>query len=49
MKFVRFLLETGAKPIIPSLPELRNEFNSAEDAVSFALQQDINVTNKLMI
>ena len=37
MKFVHYLLETGAKPIIPSLPEMRNEFTNASDAVQFAL------------
>ena len=33
MKFVRFLLDTGAKPIIPDQPMLRNEFEIAADAV----------------
>ncbi len=28
MKFVHFLLETGAKPLIPGLPDIRNEFGS---------------------
>ncbi len=47
MKFVHFLLETGAKPIIPGLPDLRNEFSSAADAVQFALEQEIKVTNQI--
>ena len=47
MKFVHFLLEAGAKPIIPGLPELRNDFSSAEDAVQFALDQEIKVTNQI--
>lgn len=47
MKFVHFLLETGAKPIIPSVPELRNDFNSAADAVSFALDQEKKVTQQI--
>ncbi|HID53863.1 MAG TPA: ferritin [Anaerolineae bacterium] len=47
MKFVHFLLEAGAKPIIPGLPELRNNFSSAEDAVQFALDQEIKVTNQI--
>ena len=46
MKFVHFMLEAGAKPIIPSLPELRNNFSSASDAVQFALDQEIKVTNQ---
>ncbi len=47
MKFVHFLLEAGAKPIIPGLPELRNDFSSPEDAVQFALDQEIKVTNQI--
>ena len=47
MKFVHFMLEAGAKPIIPGLPEMRNEFESASDAVQFALNQEIKVTNQI--
>jgi len=47
MKFVHFMLEAGSKPIIPSLPELRNDFESASDAVQFALDQEIKVTNQI--
>lgn len=47
MKFVRFLLEAGAKPIIPGLSDMRNTFDSAADAVQFALDQEIKVTNQI--
>jgi ferritin len=47
MKFVHFLLETGAKPIIPGLPTIRNEFESAADAVQFALDQEMTVTSQI--
>jgi ferritin len=47
MKFVHFLLETGAKPIIPGLSELRNDFDSAADAVQFALDQEMSVTDQI--
>lgn len=47
MKFVHFLLETGAKPVIPGVPELRNEFGSASDAVQFALDQELKVTEQI--
>ena len=47
MKFVHFLLETGAKPIIPGLPDMRNAFESAADAVAFARDQEIKVTNQI--
>ena len=47
MKFVNFLLETGVKPTIPGLPELRNEFASAEEAVQFALDQEVSTTGQI--
>jgi ferritin len=47
MKFVHFLLETGSKPIVPGLPEIRNEFGSAADAVQYALDQEMRVTNQI--
>lgn len=47
MKFVHFLLETGAKPIIPALPALKNEFAGAAEAVEYALNQEIKVTNQI--
>ncbi len=47
MKFVHFMLETGAKPIIPGIPPLRNEFANAADAVGFALQQELKVTDQI--
>lgn len=47
MKFVHFLLEAGAKPTIPGIPELRNEFSSAAEAVEFARDQEIEVTNQI--
>lgn len=47
MKFVHFMLEAGAKPLIPSLPEMKNEFSSATDAVQYALTQEIKVTDEI--
>ena len=47
MKFVHYMLETGAKPIIPSLPKLKNSFKSASNAVQYALDQEIEVTNQI--
>lgn len=47
MKIIHFLLETGCKPIIPATPEVRNEFDSAEDAVQMALNQEIRVTDEI--
>lgn len=47
LKFVHFLLETGARPIIPDLPTVRNDFTSAADAVDYARRQEITVTNQI--
>jgi ferritin len=47
MKFVHFLLETGARPNIPGLPAIRNEFSDAADAVQFALNQELKVTDQI--
>lgn len=47
MKFVRFMLETGAQPVIPEQPALRNDFMSAADAVGYALQQELKVTDQI--
>lgn len=47
MKFVHFLLEAGAQPIIPDLSGFKNEFASASEAVQYALDQEIKVTNQI--
>lgn len=47
MKFVHFLLETGAKPLIPGLPDIRNAFSSAAEAVQYALDQEMRVTDQV--
>jgi ferritin len=47
MKFVHFLLETGARPLIPGLPDVRNDFGSAAEAVQYALDQEKKVTAQI--
>jgi ferritin len=47
MKFVHFMLEAGAKPLIPGVPAIRNEFENAADAVQFALDQEMKVTDQI--
>jgi bacterioferritin B len=47
MKFINFLLETGVKPLIPDVPQVQNEFQSAEEAVQFALDQEIKTTGQI--
>jgi len=47
MKFVQYMLDVDSKPIIPPLPEFRNEFEDAADAVGFALAQERMVTDQI--
>ena len=47
MMIVKFMLDTGVKPIIPSIPELQNEFASASAAVQLALDQEMLVTEQI--
>ena len=47
MKIVRFLLETGCKPIVPATPDVRNDFDSPEAAVQLALDQEMKVTDEI--
>ena len=47
MKFVHFMLDAGAKPLIPSTPEVRNDFEDAADAVKYALEQELKVTDQI--
>ncbi len=47
MKFITFMLESEAKPLIPSIPELRNSFDSPAEAVDFALKQERKVTDEI--
>lgn len=47
MKFVHYLLDAGAKPEIRGLPDLRNDFTNAADAVSCALDGELEVTRQI--
>ncbi len=47
MKFIHFMLETGVRPTIPGIPELKNDFDSPADAVQFALDQEGMVTDQI--
>lgn len=47
MRFINFMLEVGAKPLIPSTPDMKNEFTDAADAVQYALNQEMKVTREI--
>jgi bacterioferritin B len=47
MKFFNFLLETGVKPKLSGTPTVQNDFDNAEAAVQFALDQEIKTTEQI--
>ena len=47
MKFINFLLTVGNLPLIPSIPELRNDFKSPAEAVQFSLEQELKTTDQI--
>jgi len=47
MKFLKFLLNTGAHPVIPPTGDVKNQFSSPSDAVEFALHQEMRVTTEI--
>lgn len=47
MKFFNYLLEVGADPVIPAIPEQKAQFGSAEEAVADALKWEEEVTKQI--
>jgi ferritin len=47
MKFVHYMLEAGATPIVPALPQPKNGFASPAEAVELALAHEIKVTDSI--
>ncbi len=47
MKFVRYILDAGARPTITGIPDIKNDFSSASEAVKFALDQELKVTEQI--
>ena len=47
MKFLRFLLDTGASVAIPAVPTPPHTFDSAEEAVETALKGEKEVTSQI--
>ncbi|WP_435009250.1 ferritin [Tundrisphaera lichenicola] len=47
MKFVKFVLDTGGKVVIPAVSEPRNQFASAEDAARLALESETRTTRQI--
>lgn len=47
LKIIHFLLETGARPLIPAIGQVQTDFGSAEEAVSLALKHEQKVTAEI--
>ncbi len=47
LKFVKYLHDAGTRPVFKSIPDVRNDFKSATDAVQCALEGEVKVTNQI--
>ncbi len=47
MRFVRFVVDSGAQLRIPAIPEQRADFESAAEAVGLALESEEEVTRRI--
>lgn len=47
MKIVQFLLDAGVCPMIPGVKSPKNGFESAQEAVQFSLDQELEVTRDI--
>jgi ferritin len=47
MKLLKFVLDSGGKVDIPSIPAPRSDFASAEDAAQFALDSELRTTQQV--
>jgi len=47
MKLLQYLNDAGAVPAIGAIPAVKNEFDSVEECIQLALDQEITVTNQI--
>lgn len=47
LKFVKYLHDAGARPIFKGIPDVRNDFKNASDAVQCALDGELRVTQQI--
>lgn len=47
MKFSKYLLDAGARPIFSGIPDIKNDFASAIDAVQCSLESELKVTRQI--
>ncbi len=47
MRFVKYLVDAGATPVIPAIPAPHASFASAADAVQLSLDSELRVTRQI--
>ncbi|MFC1976494.1 ferritin [Chloroflexota bacterium] len=47
MKLLLYISEAGNKPIVPATKTVKNDFETAEEAVQLALDQEMTVTDQI--
>lgn len=47
MKLLNYVTEAGAKAVVPATKEVKNHFETAEEAVELALNQELKVTGQI--
>ena len=47
MKLLQYIVDAGAQPVVPATKEVKNHFESVEEAVHLALDQEIKVTKQI--
>ena len=47
MKLLQYINDAGGHPVVPATKEVKNHFESAEEAVQLALDQELKVTDQV--
>lgn len=47
MKLLQYITDAGGHPIVPATNEVKNHFESVEEAVELALNQELKVTDQI--
>lgn len=47
MKLLQYINDAGGQPVIPATKEVKNHFETAEEAIQLALDQELKVTDQI--
>jgi ferritin len=47
MKLLQYINDAGGQPIVPATREVKNHFETAEEAIQLALDQELTVTDQI--